>query len=321
MKKIRLGTRGSPLALKQADMVRTALFEVAPDIETEIVVVKTSGDWSQEQGENRLLETAGGKGQFAKEIEEALLDGRIDAGVHSMKDMESNLPKGLVIEHMLPREDPRDCIVFKDLAKKVQNIRYLPENTVIGTSSVRRAAFLLRHQPFIKVVPLRGNVQTRIDKLKNGEQGMDGIMLAMAGLKRLGIGHEVCLAVETQDMLPSAGQGVIGIEILDNSQKMLSIFDQITCSDTLFCVKAERMALAVLDGTCHTPIGCHATLKDGMMHMRLQVSSLDGLSSSFVDETEPVSDVASAEAFGEKLGGWLLESMQPELRQLCRTQK
>ncbi len=300
--KIRFGTRGSPLALRQTDMVRTALSKAAPEIETEVVVIKTSGDWSPEQGENRLLETAGGKGQFAKEIEEALLDGRCDAGIHSMKDMESHLPKGLVIEHMLPREDPRDCIIFKGLTNKVQNISDLPKGMVIGTSSVRRVAFLLRQRPDIRIVPLRGNVQTRIDKLKKGEQGMDGILLAVAGLKRLGIGHEAGLIIETNEMLPSAGQGAVGIEILDNSRKSLSIFDQINCSKTLLNVKAERMALAVLDGSCHTPIGCHAVLEDGVMRLRLQVASMDGQKSFFEEASARVADVKAAENFGRDLG-------------------
>ncbi len=294
-------------------MVRTALSKAASDMEIEIVVIKTSGDWSPEQGENRLLETAGGKGQFAKEIEEALLDRRIEAGVHSMKDMESFLPDGLVIEHMLPREDPRDCIIFKALTKgladNVQNISDLPKGMVIGTSSVRRASFLLQSRPDIRIVPLRGNVQTRIQKLRNGEQGMDGILLALAGLKRLGIGYEAGLILETDAMLPSAGQGAVGIEILDNSRKALSIFDQITCSDTLLCVKAERMALAVLDGSCHSPIGCHATLGNGTMRLRLQVASEDGQKSFYEEESAPVSDVSAAEKFGRRLGEVLKQKL------------
>ena len=309
--KIRLGTRGSPLALKQADMVRTALLGAKPDIEVEVVIIKTSGDWVPEHGEKRLLETAGGKGQFAKEIEEALLEGHVDAGVHSMKDMESHLPKGLVIEHMLPREDARDCIIFKDLANNIQSISGLPQGMVIGTSSTRRAAFLLRERPDIRIVPLRGNVQTRLDKLRNGEQGMGGTLLAMAGLKRLGIGHEAGLVLPVEEMLPSAGQGAVGIEILDNSRKNLSVFDQISCSKTLLCVKAERMALGILDGSCHTPIGAHATLENGMMRLRVQVASNDGQKSFSADETVTVGDVSAAENLGKKLGEELKKKLPP----------
>lgn len=310
LQKIRLGTRGSPLALTQTEMVRTCLKKVAPNLETEVVVIKTSGDWKPEQGETRLSEEKGGKGQFAKEIEEALLDGRIDAGVHSMKDMESYLPKGLVIDHMLPREDARDCFVFKDLANNVQSTSCLPKGITIGTSSVRRAAFLLSNRPDIKIVPLRGNVQTRIDKLRGGNL-MDGILLAYAGLKRLGIGHEAHLIVPTDEMLPSAGQGAVGIEILDKDRENLSVLDQITCSKTLHCVKAERLALAILDGSCHTPIGCHATLENGVMNLRLKVATMDG-KQSFVEQLSgKVSSVAEAEDLGRKAGELLKAKLPP----------
>jgi hydroxymethylbilane synthase len=313
MKKIKLGTRGSPLALTQTEMVRTCLKKVAPGLEAEVIVIRTSGDWKPEQGETRLSEEKGGKGQFAKEIEEALLDGRIDAGVHSMKDMESFLPDGLIIEHMLPREDPRDCFVFKDLANNIQSILGLPNGITIGTSSVRRAAFLLGHRPDIKIVPLRGNVQTRIDKLraKNFEYSMDGILLAYAGLKRLGIGHEAGLIVPENEMLPSAGQGAVGIELLDKNRDNLSIFDQITCSKTLYCVKSERLALAILDGSCHTPIGCYATIENGVMNLRLKVARLDGQQVFSEEVNGSVSSVAEAEDLGRKAGESLKAKLPP----------
>lgn len=308
--KIRLATRGSPLALKQADMVRTALMKAAPDMKVEIVEILTSGDWKPEQGENRLLETAGGKGQFAKEIEEALLDGRADAGVHSMKDMETFLPAGLVIEHMLPREDPRDCFVFRK-SMGAGSIADLPQGITVGTSSVRRASFLLAGRPDIRVVPLRGNVGTRLEKLERGEQNMDGILLAYAGLKRLGLSERAHLIVGEDEMLPAAGQGAVGIEILASRRDKLSIFGQISCSDTLVCVKAERAALAVLDGSCHTPIGAHATLEGGRMRLRVQVTSNDGTQDFRIEDTRAIDGVPAAEKFGQEVATILKPRIVP----------
>jgi hydroxymethylbilane synthase len=293
--------------------VRAALARVAPEIKIEVVVIKTSGDWKPEQGEIRLLESAGGKGQFAKEIEEALLDGRIDAGVHSMKDMESHMPDGLVIDYILPREDPRDCFIFKDLADKVQKLSDIPRGMVIGTSSVRRAAFLLRSRPDLSIVPLRGNVGTRLEKLRKGELGMEGIILAHAGLKRLNLENEADLVVEPDDMLPSAGQGAVGIEIVQNRSKELSIFSQISCSNTLHCVKSERAALAVLDGTCHTPIGAYATLKNEHMRLRVAVVSSDGTHDIMEDISGHVTNARDAEELGRQAGEKLRAGILPGL--------
>jgi hydroxymethylbilane synthase len=301
-KTIRLGTRGSPLALRQTEMVRTCLARVVPGIETEVVVIHTSGDWDPAQGETRLAESEGGKGLFAKEIEAALLKGEIDAGVHSMKDMESHLPKGLIIDQMLAREDARDCFIFKNLSNSIQSLDNLPKGMVIGTSSVRRAAFLKARRPDIRIVPLRGNVETRLGKLRKGEQGMEGIVMAYAGLKRLGLEKEVGFIVGIDDMLPSAGQGAVGIEISQNSQKDLSIFSQISDLKTVLCVKAERAALAVLDGSCHTPIGAHAWLEQGTMHLRVAVVSEDGRERFFEEARDAVADIRAAEQLGRVTG-------------------
>lgn len=304
-KKIRLGTRGSPLALIQTEMVRAALKRVAPDLEAEVVIIKTSGDWDPSHGETRLSEAKGGKGQFAKEIEEALLKGEIDAGIHSMKDMESHLPQGLVISQMLAREDARDCFILNDLANSVQNIESLPQGFVVGTSSVRRAAFLKARRPDIKIVPLRGNVGTRIEKLRRGEQGMQGIIMAYAGLKRLGLGHEASFLVPLEEMLPCAGQGAVGIETrVDSqySQNGLSVFGQIISLETVLCVSAERAALQVLDGSCHTPIGGYATYRDGEIHLKVMVTSLDGSQSFFEEARGKVGNAQEAEAIGKQLG-------------------
>jgi len=160
LKKLRIGTRGSKLALVQVDMVSALLRQHRPDLHIEIIKILTSGDWKPADGETRLSETEGGKGQFSKEIEQALLDGDIDCGVHSMKDMESFLPEGLALDHMLPREDARDAF----LSNAYRNIRDMPSGAVIGTSSVRRQAVILEKRPDLVLVPLRGNVPTRIEK-------------------------------------------------------------------------------------------------------------------------------------------------------------
>jgi hydroxymethylbilane synthase len=311
-KKIRLGTRGSPLALRQADMVRVALAQSWPDIETEIIIIKTSGDWDPAQGETRLLESAGGKGQFAKEIEQALLAGDIDAGVHSMKDMETRLPDGLVIHHMLPREDVRDCFVFKNLADNVQNINDLPHGFRIGTCSVRRQAFLLNLRPDLVISALRGNVQTRIEKLRSG--AMDAIILACAGLKRLGLAHEIGMPIDPDVMLPSAGQGAVGIEVHKENQDILAVFDQTRCDNTTLCVMAERAALGVLDGSCHTPIGAYATIENDIMNLKTSVASLDGKHVFFESGSiNAILNFSSAHDFGAMIGRKLKSKTPAEI--------
>lgn len=296
---IRLGTRGSPLALRQTEMVREALARVAPDIRTEAVIIRTSGDWLPEHGETRLVEEQGGKGLFAKELEEALLKGEIDAAVHSMKDMESVLPEGLSIDYMLPRENPRDVLLYRK-SDKLNSLDDLPRGAKIGTASVRRMAFLKAIRPDLVFTPLRGNVQTRIDKLKAGQ--VDATILALAGLKRLGIGHEAGLVLEPEEFLPAAGQGAVGVEIKNGQNGYLAIFGQISCLETVICVKAERAALNVLDGSCHTPIGAYATLIKGVLHLRLRLASLDGKACFDEEVRAEVATPEEAEEVGRKLG-------------------
>ncbi|MGB0719224.1 MAG: hydroxymethylbilane synthase [Bdellovibrionales bacterium] len=274
---LKIGSRGSPLALRHVEMVRAALSVQFPDLQTELVVIRTSGDWSPSDGEVRLSEAAGGKAQFAKEIEAALLAGEIDCAVHSMKDMDSVLPDGLVLKHMLPREDVRDCLLFSGERGRVRadgGIKAIPHGAVVGTASVRRRAVLLAARPDLKIVPLRGNVQTRIDKVRAGQ--VDVSLLALAGLKRLGLAHEADVVLDINDMLPSAGQGAVGIEARCDDDAVLSIFGQISCAKTVLCVSCEREVLRVLDGSCHTPIGVYAAIDGGQVSLRIQVNSLDG---------------------------------------------
>lgn len=302
MQKLRIGTRGSPLALKQTDTVIAALKKVQPSIAVEKEIILTSGDWKPEHGETPLKADAGGKALFAKEIEQALLDGRIDAAVHSMKDIETILPDGLCIPWMLPREDVRDVVVLSDLSKSIQKFNDIPDDYVSGTTSARRQAFLLNKRPDIKVDPLRGNVQTRINKVRGGM--VDFTFLAAAGLKRMGLENEIAFYLEPEEFLPSSGQGAVGIEVLRSRQEGMSIFSQINCSETYVCVMCERAVLEALEGSCHTPIGAYATYKDGEIWLRACVASLDG-QQIFKEEERialEICDVKKAQNFGLSIG-------------------
>ena len=300
---IRLGTRGSPLALVQAHMVRDNILRVKPDIEVEIIKITTSGDWKPEHGETRLREEDGGKGQFAKEIEQALLEGVIDIAVHSMKDMETQQPEGLIIPFMLPREDVRDAF----LAEKASNIAELPENAVIGTSSVRRAAFLKNMRPDLEIVPFRGNVQTRIDKMKSGQ--VDATFLACAGLNRLGLADQITSIVPEDEFLPAVGQGAVGIEIRREDMDKLSYFSQYSCAETYFNVECERAVLRKLDGSCHTPIGVYAIKEGEELYLRVYVASEDG---KFILKEELRSSYGDLEDM-KSLGKAVAKQIKPQL--------
>lgn len=293
---IRIGTRGSRLAQTQTEMAVAALRAVYPDLNFEIVTIQTSGDWKPADGETRLMESAGGKGQFAKEIEEALLAGRVDCGVHSLKDMASFLPEGLVIEHVLPAEDNRDAYI----SAKYKTWQDLPQGATIGTSSLRRQAFLLAKRPDLQVVPLRGNVTTRLEKLKAGQ--VDATFLAMAGLKRLGLAHEATQVLEPADFLPACGQGVIAFEIRADNEKIRKILDKVHDQPTGMRIAAERRVLQILDGSCHTPVGVYAELKTNKMTITAMVAEPDG-SQFFSDRIEgAVMTEAQAIALGQTLG-------------------
>ena len=318
IKIIRIGTRGSPLALAQVELVCQAL-KAAKDVlpfavEPEVVVIKTSGDWVPAHGERALSAADGGKGQFAKEIEAALLAGEIDVAVHSMKDMDSHSPEGLVIDCMLPREDVRDAILLSDRSILADNSQLkndpfsaLPKGCVAGMASVRRAAILKSYRPDIEITPLRGNVQTRIDKLrgKNPDvprQNVGCTFLAMAGLNRLGLSDEADIILEPEAMLPAAGQGAVGIQMRSNDRDILAIFSYINDEKTELCVKAEREVLRVLDGSCHTPIGAYAIFEGSEMWLRVCVLSVDGTQKFESDERRKIQNVDEAVAFGHEVG-------------------
>src|SRR5882724_6956834 len=298
---LRLGTRGSKLALTQAGLVRDALAAAVPALAAsdaiEIVAIRTTGDAIQD----RPLSEAGGKGLFVKEIEEALLARRIDAAVHSMKDMPTAQPPGLEIAAFLPREDARDVLIAGD----VRRIIDLARGAVVGTSALRRRAQLLHHRPDLKIVNLRGNVDTRLAKREAGE--VEATVLALAGLKRLGLAH-VGTPVPEDEMLPAVGQGAICIECRADDAKTRAWLAAIDHASTATCIASEHAMLAVLDGSCRTPIAGHAILTDGVIHLRGLIAKPDGSELIAIERRGAASD---AEALGRDAGQELLRRGGP----------
>ena len=272
---IRIGTRGSPLALAQAHEVRDRLARAhtLPPDQIHIHVIKTSGD----QILDRPLADIGGKGLFTKEIEDALLSNEIDLAVHSMKDMQTELPDGLMIGAVLEREDVRDAFI----SLKFANLDELPRGAVVGTSSLRRQAQLLYLRPDLSVVGFRGNVQTRLRKLQEGVA--DATFLAVAGLKRLALHDRITSAIDTAQMLPAVAQGAIAIEIRARDAATASIVAPLNDKPTAIAVSAERAFLARLEGSCRTPIAGYAVVSSGAVHFRGQVLSPDGAVSYAVE--------------------------------------
>lgn len=301
----RIGTRGSQLALIQTEMVVAAVKRANPAVEVEVKIIQTSGDWKPEQGETRLSEEKGGKGMFAHEIERHLLRGEIDCGVHSLKDMPSFLPDGLAIRHVLKREDPRDAF----LANGAKTLFDLPHGAVVGTSSLRRQAMLLKHRPDLKIAPLRGNVPTRIEKLRSGQ--VDATLLALAGLRRLGLEQEIASVLEQEIMLPAACQGIVGVEIRADDDRAARLLDPVHDIESGYAAAAERTALGILDGSCHTPIGAHAVMLNGVMTLRLMVASQDGQVIFEDDQSGPVNSDEDAAMLG-RVTALRLKSRLPE---------
>ena len=261
---LRLGTRGSKLARVQAGMVARLLQERGTACE--IVPVKTTGDRILD----RPLSDAGGKGLFTKELEEALLSGAIDLAVHSMKDVPTALPEGLVIAAILPREDPSDVFI----ARKARTLAELPAGARVGTSSVRRKAQILRSRPDVQCVPLRGNVDTRLAKLEAGET--DAILLAMAGLKRLWLARRVTSILNTEEWLPSLAQGAVGIEIRLGDARTASLLAALNDEAASIELDCERAFQAALDGSCRTPIAGLARVDGKRLFFRGEVIAQDG---------------------------------------------
>jgi hydroxymethylbilane synthase len=293
--RLRIGTRGSRLARTQAELVCRALASAHPELAApgalEVVVIRTTGD----RIIDRPLAALGGKGLFCKELEAALLERRIDLAVHSIKDLPTWLPAGLTLGAVLEREDPRDVL----LARPPAPIGDLPEAALVGTASVRRAAQLLAQRPDLRVVNFRGNVDTRLRKLADGE--VDATLLALAGLRRLGIDHAgVVLAPD--EMLPAVGQGAIGVECRADDEASLGRLAAIDHAASSACVRAERALLAALDGSCHTPIAGYADISDDVLHLRALIATPDGSACLRTARTGPARD---AERLGQDAGAEL----------------
>lgn len=291
---LRIGTRGSPLALAQAREVCARLAAADPALAEPgalaVVVIKTTGDRIQD----RPLAEAGGKGLFTKEIEDALLAGTIDAAVHSMKDVPTWLPPGLIIPCLLPREDPRDAW----FSRTGCTLDDLPPGAVVGTASLRRQAQVLARRPDLRLVSLRGNVGTRLRKLDEGE--VDATLLAAAGLNRLGRPRTPTCLLDPEAMLPAVAQGAIGIEIRVDDHRTAAWLAPLHCPATGIAVTAERSLLATLDGSCRTPIAALAEpAADGLLRLRTLVLSPDGRRRVADQRSGPA---AQADALGRSAG-------------------
>ncbi|MGE0501100.1 MAG: hydroxymethylbilane synthase [Rhizobiaceae bacterium] len=282
---LKIGTRGSPLALAQAHETRRRLM-VAHGLTEEalpVEVITTSGDRIQD----RPLSEAGGKGLFTKEIEEALIAGRIDIAVHSSKDMPTLLPAGLILSAFLPREDPRDAFV----GRIANSIDALPRGATVGSSSLRRQALLRRARPDLFVVGFRGNVQTRLRKLDEGQA--DGTILALAGLKRLGMEHVATQLLPLDVFPPAPGQGAIGIERREDDERVAELLDAINDRPTAAALACERAFLTVLDGSCRTPIAGHAAVEGERISFRGLVLTPDGSVAHHIQGAGWAADAAS----------------------------
>ena len=300
--KMRIGTRGSPLALAQAHETRDLLVAAHDDLLTddvEIVVISTKGDRVQD----RALSEIGGKGLFTEEIEAGLSDGSLDIAVHSMKDMPTELPDGLIIPCLLPREDVRDVFI----SNKASRLQDLPQGAVIGSASLRRQAQIKNQRPDLEVVTFRGNVQSRLRKLEEGI--VDATLLAQAGLNRLDMAHVATETLSIEQMLPAVAQGAIGIECREGDKRVLDYLAPLACADTMACVTAERAVLAALDGSCRTPIAALATLNDDTISLRALVLRPDGSEALETTREGPVSD---ALALGEDAGAELKQRAGPD---------
>ncbi|TQF08984.1 hydroxymethylbilane synthase [Myxococcus llanfairpwllgwyngyllgogerychwyrndrobwllllantysiliogogogochensis] len=293
MKSVRIATRQSPLALWQARHVGALLAAHHPGLEVSFVEMTTAGD----RFLSAPLSAVGGKGLFVKEIEQALIDGRADLAVHSLKDMTSELPEGLVLAAVPTREDPRDAFC----GLEGQTLDSLPQGARVGTSSLRRSCILRSRRPDLEIVSLRGNVQTRLQKTK--ELGLAGAVLAYAGLKRLGLEGVITQVLSTEVSLPAVGQGVLAIQCRGDDARVCGLLAPLEDATTRVAVTAERALLAKLEGGCTVPLAGHATVSEGMVHLRGLVGRPDG---ARVVRGEVRGPVAQARELGEALAEDLL---------------
>ncbi len=292
---IRIGTRGSALALAQAKEVCERLsFAFGKEVSFETCIIKTTGDKIQD----RALAAAGGKGLFTKELEEALFDKSIDLAVHSMKDMPAVLPEGLEIACLLPREDVRDAFI----SHKAKSLSELPAGSIVGTASVRREALIRHRRPDLKAVLFRGNVETRLRKLADGEA--DATLLAAAGLNRLGLSDRITRLIPVEEMLPAPAQGAIGIEIRSADSATRQLVAAIHDTATGIAIEAERAFLGELDGSCRTPIAALALASGGRLSMKGMILTTDG---ARIYETSREGSAGEAAALGRDAAQELLK--------------
>lgn len=294
--KITIGTRGSQLALWQTNWVKSRIENHYPGIEVEITIISTKGDRVLDVSLPKLGEQ--GKGLFTKELEDAIFERRVDLAVHSLKDLPTELPDGLGIGAICEREDVRDALIARD---PVQSVSELPERAIIGTSSLRRQAQLRRARPDLVIEPVRGNVDTRIRKLDEGS--FDAIVLAAAGLHRLGYAHRITEHLSAEFMLPAVGQGALAIETRADDAVVNEIVNSLDHEATRLACRAERAFLKGLGGGCLVPIAAHATIEAGTMLLTGLVASPDGAEALLDRQTGPSSD---AEAIGQRLADELL---------------
>jgi hydroxymethylbilane synthase len=302
---LRIGTRGSPLALAQARMVRARLAaqQGVDEEHIALTIIRTTGDMIQD----RTLAQAGGKGLFTKEIEAALRAGAIDLAVHSAKDMPTMLPDGLTITAVLAREDPRDVFI----SRVAKTLRELRAGAVVGTASLRRQAIVKRLRPDLEVVPIRGNVDTRLRKLDDGV--VDATLLALAGLKRLGLTQAATSVFAVDEFLPAVGQGIVAIETRADDAATRNLLDAINHAETAAALVAERAFLEVLDGSCRTPIAGHATIAAGRLHFRGLIAKPDGSAAFECMREGPAS---AAAALGADAGAELKARAGPDFLQV-----
>jgi hydroxymethylbilane synthase len=297
---LRIGTRGSPLALAQAEETRRRLETAFPQLAgaIHIEIINTTGDTIQD----RTLAAIGGKGLFTKEIDEAQLGGRVDIAVHSMKDVPTVLPDGLMLGALLPREDVRDVLI----SPKARSLAELPAGSVVGSASLRRAAQILRRRPDLSVVPFRGNVQTRLRKL--GEGQVDATLLAMAGLNRLGIMPIEGVPLSTEEMLPAVAQGAIGVTCRTDDRRARDLLAALDDLPTRQRVVAERAFLTVLDGSCRTPIAGLAEFRGDRLDFTGMILKPDGSQAFDVVAAGPAEE---AESLGRNAAETLLKLAGP----------
>ena len=293
-RELTIATRRSRLALWQAEHVKARLEALQPGLRVELLALSTRGDELLDVS----LATAGGKGLFVKELESALAEGRADIAVHSMKDVPAELPPGFALAAVLAREDPRDAFV----SLTHENLAALPAGAVVGTSSLRRQAQIATRHPALAIRPLRGNLDTRIAKLDRGDYA--AIVLAAAGLKRLGLAARIRSMLSLEESLPAAGQAALGIECLAGSKDLRELLAPLEDADTSACVRAERQVNLALGGSCTIPLGAYAQIAGSKMQLRALVAAPDG---SRVARAEGAGEPRDAEALGMHVAALLRE--------------